>query len=378
MPTRDEIWSAARRLHAHLVRRHYNRGLLRGPDAGVRFNLRLWRFFKSTLDFVPWKDDYVFMQTQGYWILANWMLHEATGLPGYRDLAIEATEATLALQVPEGYWQYPLPERRHLIATVEGDWGAVGLLASHTREPRPEFLAGAVRWYDSLVRRIGFQDHAPGKAINYFDKPRGKVPNNSVEAGWLFLRLWRATGDTRFLEHVDALLDFIAAAQLPSGELPYVVEGPYERGRVHYLCFQYNAFQLLKLAWSEALRPDARTKTILAALARFLEKGVTSTGASAADCSSEMPEADYYTAVLAAALHAAARMGIARTTELSERCYARTLARQRRDGSLGYSSGDYGFLRDGRSYPRPQVMTLFHLLYPCCGDGFEKQSPVES
>ena len=26
--------------------------------------------------------------------------------------------------------------------------------------------------------------------------------------------------------------------------------------------------------------------------------------------------------------------------------------------------GDYGFLRDGRSYPRPQVMTLFHLLYP--------------
>ena len=58
--------------------------------------------------------------------------------------------------------------------------------------------------------------------------------------------------------------------------------------------------------------------------------------------------------------------------ELSERCYARVLQRQRPDGSFAYTTGDYGFLRDGRSYPRPQVMTLFHLLYPACGNGFER------
>ncbi|MGD1104910.1 MAG: hypothetical protein ABSA59_22925 [Terriglobia bacterium] len=390
MPTDQELIRAAERLHAHLLKRHYSQGLVHGPDAGVRFHLRLWRFFKAALAFVPWNDDYVFLQSQGYWILSNWMLHETTGEQKYRALALESTEATLRSQQPEGFWLYPLPERKHLIATVEGNWGAIGLLATYAREPRKELLQAAVRWYDYLVGRIGFQAHAPGKAINYFDKPRGKIPNNSTEAAWLFLRLWKATGDARFVEHVDAMLDFLANAQLPTGELPYIVEGPHEKGRIHYLCYQYNAFQFLKLAWAAALRSDPRTRRILSALAGFLAKGVTKAGASAADCFHAKPETDYFTAVLAAALREAQKLPIAdcrlpiladrqssivnpqsEARERSERCYARLLRRQRPDGSFAYTTGDYGFLRDGRSYPRPQVMTLFHLLYPACGNGFE-------
>jgi hypothetical protein len=117
---------------------------------------------------------------------------------------------------------------------------------------------------------------------------------------------------------------------------------------------------------------------------------VTETGASAADCFHSMPETDYYTAVLAAALWEAQRLPIgegqfvrspelqwsavrsaAELRTLSERCYSRLLKRQRPDGTFAYTEGDYGFLRDGRSYPRPQVMTLFHLLYPAGGNGFE-------
>ena len=375
MPTDQELFRAAERLHAHLLKHHYSQGLLHGPDAGVRFQLRLWRFFKAALDFVPWNDDYVFMQSQGYWILSNWMLHEATGEPAYRALALESTEAALRLQQPGGFWLYPLPERKHLIATVEGNWGAIGLLATYAREPRKEFLHAAVRWYDYLVGRIGFQAHTSGEAINYFDKPRGKIPNNSVEAVWVFLRLWKATGDARFIGHVDAMLDFLASSQLPTGELPYIVEGPHEKGRIHYLCYQYNAFQFLKLAWAASLRPDARTRRILLALAGFLAKGVTKSGASAASCSQTQPETDYFTAVLGAALREAHESACvnpqSEAQELSERCYTRVLQRQRPDGSFGYTTGDYGFLRDGRSYPRPQVMTLFHLLYPACGNGFE-------
>jgi hypothetical protein len=346
--------------------------MVHGPDAGVRFNLHLWRFFKAALDFIPWNDDYVFMQSQGYWILSNWMLHEATGEPKYRTLAMESTEATLRMQQSEGFWLYPLPERKHLIATVEGDWGAIGLLASYAREPRKEFLQAAIRWYDYLVGKIGFQAHTYGKAINYFDKPRGKIPNNSMEAVWLFLRLWKASGDARFTEHVDAMLDFLADTQTPTGELPYVVDGPYETGRIHYLCYQYNAFQFLKLVWAAALRSHARTHLILSALAGFLAHGVCKTGASAADCFHATPETDYYTAVLAAALWEAKGLGPSGAGELSERCYARTLLRQRPDGSFAYTTGDNGIFRDGRSYPRPQVMTLFHLLYPVCGNGFER------
>jgi hypothetical protein len=279
----------------------------------------------------------------------------------------------LAQQNPEGFWAYPLPERQHLIATIEGDWGAVGLLASYAREPRAEFLAGAVRWYDFLVTRIGFQDHASGKAINYFDRPRGKVPNNSTATAWFFLRLWEAAGDDRFLQPVNPLLDFVAAVQLPSGELPYVVESPFESRREHYLCFQYNAFQFLNLAGAVALGPGARARPILTSLARFLAQGVLPGGASAADCRRARPEVDYYTAVLAAALSEAAKLGLVESGALSDRCYARLLERRRPDGSFIYSTGDYGFLRDTRSYPRAQAMTLYHLLYPYCGNGFETQ-----
>lgn len=378
MPDRDQLFRAAERLHAHPLRRHYDRGLVRGPDAGVRFNLRLWRFAKSALDFFPWRDDYVFMQTQGYWVLANWMLFEATGEARYRELALECTEATLRLQQPQAFWHYPLPERKHLIATVEGDWGAIAALASHAREPRPDFLQTAVRWYDYVVTKIGFQDHAPGRAINHFDRPRGKVPNNSVGAAWLFLRLWKASGKARFLEHVEALLDFLKAVQLPSGELPYIVESPQERGRVHFLCFQYNAFQFLKLGWLARLKSGTQADSLLPPLARFLSGGVTASGASAADCAHEKPEVDYYTAVLGAALCEAAQKGFLTSQGPSDRCYARWLERQRPAGGFVHSTGDYGFLADSRSYPRPLVMTLFHLLYPFCGNGFERQSKVGS
>jgi len=372
---REQLLHSAQSLHAYLLRRHYQRGLLHGPDSGVRFNLRAWRFLKSALAFLPWRDDYVFMQTQGYWVLANWMLFEATGEARFREIALHSTEATLALETAEGYWTYPLPERQHLIATLEGIWGASALLATFLRKPRREFADGAVRAYDFIMKRIGFQDHPRGKAINYFDRPRGKVPNNSVIAAWFFLRLWKTTDDSRFLEHVKPLLDFIEAVQLPSGEIPYIVEGPYERARPHYLCFQYNAYQFLHLAWSARLKPDLVAQPLLARLARFLQSGVRPNGACANDCARVArggPEVDYYTAALGAALHEADRMRLIEGTALSERCYSRVLAHQKPDGRFVFSTGDYGLLSDQRSYPRPQAMTLFLLLYGCgLGDGFK-------
>lgn len=373
MVNREQLFNSAERLHAHLFKAHYQRGLLSGPDSGVRFNLRAWRFVKSATRFLPWRDHFVFMQTQGYWVLANWMLFEATGMKRYREIALGCTEATRQLQQSDGYWVYPLRERKTLVATVEGNWGAIAMLASHAREPRPGLLQSATRWYDYLANNIGFQNHSTGKAVNYYQMPRGKVPNNSVEAAWLFARLWKASGDEKYLVHIDSLLDFIAEVQLETGELPYVVESTYEHERIHYLCFQYNAFQFLKLVWLDSLRTGTRAPSIIAKLAGFLARGVRASGASAYDCATADrggPEVNYYTAVLAAALHEAAQYGLPDATELSRGCYARCIERQRKDGSFGFSTRDYGFLRDSRSYPRAQAMTLFHLLVPDCGDGF--------
>jgi hypothetical protein len=375
MPTNAALIDSAERLHSYLYRTHYRDGILHGPDPGVRFNLRAWRFLKSALDFIPWGDDYVFTQTQGYWVLANWQLYEATGDARYREIAIRSSEATLALETGEGYWKYPLPERRHLIATLEGIWGGAALLATYRREARSEILDGALRAYEFIVNRIGFQDHTIGKVINYFDKPRGKVTNNSVIAAWYFLRLWEATREERYLEHVGALLDFAAAVQLPSGELPYIIGNQYERSRPHYLCYQYNAFQFLQLAWANALRPGRWAEELIPKLAGYLATGVQPSGACAKNChyaGGGGPEVDYYTGAMAAALYEAQRLRLGVPPELIDACYNRLLAHQRSDGGFDYSYRDYGFLSDHRSYPRYLAMTLFHLLYPVCGNGFEK------
>ncbi|MGH9444802.1 MAG: hypothetical protein ACRD3O_03630, partial [Terriglobia bacterium] len=146
---------AAKRLHAYLVRRHYAAGLLHGPDPGVRLNWRAWRFLKSAFNFLPWRDDYVFMQTQGNWALANWLLYDVTGEPRFREIALQSTEATRTLQTADGYWRYPLPERRHLIATLEGIWGSIALLATFSRTSQPELLGAATRAYDFIVNNIG-------------------------------------------------------------------------------------------------------------------------------------------------------------------------------------------------------------------------------
>jgi hypothetical protein len=375
MPTPEQILESSEQLHDLLLRRHYTRGLLHGPDPGVRFNLRLWRFARSALDFIPWGDDYFFTQTQGNWVMANWLLHDATGKDRYREIALESTDAALALQRPEGYWAYPLPERRHLIAALEGIWGATVMLATYSRTSRADLLQAAVRVYDFILARIGFQKHDPGEAINYFDKPRGKVPNNSVIAVWFFLRLWRASGDERFLEHVSPMLQFIAAVQMTGGEIPYIVDSPLERARPHYLCFQYNAHQFLHLCRSEQLHPGLGAKPILAKLWQFLRRGVRRNGSCANDCASverSWPEVNYYTAALGSALHQAHRLGLEASDEAAQRCFARVLEHQRSDGSFGFSRGDYGFLRDNRSYPRQQAMILFHLLSSISGDAFRQ------
>jgi hypothetical protein len=75
---------------------------------------------------------------------------------------------------------------------------------------------------------------------------------------------------------------------------------------------------------------------------------------------------------MAAALDEARRLRLGVPPELIDACYNRLLAHQRSDGGFDYSYRDYGFLSDHRSYPRYLAMTLFHLLYPACGNGFEK------
>lgn len=361
-PPAPRLLEAALRLHARIETDHLSDGRLAGDDQGVRWNIRVWRFWKSYFPALAPHPRHFFLQGQGYWALANWTLFDLTGNPRFAALAREATEAVDEAQREDGAWAYPLRVRRHLVATVEGDFGALTLLEGYRRGLGEHLLASARAWHDFVELRIGYQEHPRGLAVNYFDRPRGMVPNNSAEWAWMLGRFASATGDTRFLGRVPGLLGFLEAVQLPSGELPYELGGRFEaRTRIHYLCYQYNAFQCMKLAWLAEAHGEPRARGLAVRIARFLTGGVTPQGAVRASCRSRRPEVVYYADAVGTALHTVTRLGWADHGALADRAFAWVLSRQREDGGFPFSRGDYLFLADRNRYPRYLATTLYHL-----------------
>lgn len=360
---RDQLLESARRVHKYLLTECWREGALRGPTPGVRWNLRIWRFAKAYLPFVAWRDDTVSYQGQGYWILANWLLHRITAEDSYAETALECSRFVVESQRPDGSWPNPMPERRHLVTNIEGVWAGAGLLATYKRAGDEACLGAAKAWWRFMEDKIGYQEHGTsGAAVNYFDTPRGKVPNNSTAAMWFLSELADATGDTSYHDRARQMLSFVASVQTHTGEIPYELSGEsYPRSVPHYQCFQYNAFQLIDLyhfrkrTGCEAVRPVAEK------LAQFLATGVTASGACRYSCGSELPRVVYHAHTLAYALSCATHWGLDDYSELSTRAYKWTLEQQRPDGSFPFSKRDYFFLQDSRAYPANLAMAVCHL-----------------
>jgi hypothetical protein len=360
---------AARRLHRYLLKKHWNGQAVVGPDPGIRFNARIGRFIKSYFDFLPWSDNLIYAQAQKYWILSNWLMAdlELSEKEECQDIAVTCAEYLLAVQRPEGYWEYPNPEWKDRIATVEGNYATMGLLETYCRTNHEPFLAGAKKWYEFAVEQIGFQGTNGLLAINYFGN-RGKlmVPNNSASALRTFAMLASATNDNHYLEYCPGMVTWLNKVQLGTGELPYAVAGSNANGkkdRIHFLCYQYNAFQFLNLVDYFRMTGDSTIWPVLKNLACFVAAGVSETGASWYDCHHEKPEVPYYTIAAGAALRQATQLEIGNYSSIADRAYQRVLSQQRSDGCIAfYSQGNYGVLTDRRSYPRYLSMILYHLL----------------
>jgi hypothetical protein len=359
---------AAQKLHRFLLDNHWNgRELLFGPDPGIRFNARIGRFVKSYTRFLRWSDDLFYMQAQGYWVLNNWLLYRRHGDEQYRSLAERTSESVLTLQRKEGYWPYPNPEWRGRVATVEGCFAALGLMETFAHTGEQRFLDGAIRWQRYLREVIGYRlQSMPGMlAVNYFAHNSGTgggVPNNSTLALWTAARLTQLTGDASLSAENDAMLAWLAHVQRADGELPYQVVGEGERPRVHFLCYQYNAFEFMDLAHYHRITGDGRALPLMESLAGYLTRGLEG-GTARYECAAAGPEVAYYTTAVAQALSQAERLGLVEAPPDVDRAYRRTLAMQRRDGGFPYySTGNYGVLSDRRSYPRYLVMMLHHLI----------------
>ena len=349
--------ASAAALHRYLVENHLRDGVLVGPDAGVRINLRAGRFVKSYTRRLPWHDDLCYMQTQGYWSLANWKLEEG-------EFAVACANGIVARQRRDGAWNYPNPEWRNRVATVEGSWAAIGLIEAFRRTGDSTYLDAALRWHRYLEAKIGWCEAPGGSAVEYFaSDPIPAVTNNSTLAAWLLAELADVTGDKAFLARCEPMLAFIATVQRPSGELPYRVSAARAGGPVdHYQCSQYNAFQLLDLIRYAELTSDPAAASIVTRLAGFLVELVTPEGTIPYACDRRQPQVTYHLAAVAAALGEAAGRGVPACGRASAALFARVVECQQADGGFSHSRRDYGFLADRRSYPRNLAMILLHLL----------------
>ncbi len=354
---------AALKLHQYIQKTHWNGEALLGPDPGLRFHSRIWRFFKSYLRFIAWKDYSYFLQCQGYWNWNNWKLFDLTKKSSYKEIAIACTDSIIKMQTQGGYWEYPLPEWKKKIATVEGDYAAFGLLETYKHTKEKHLLEGVIKWYDFLIDQTGFQIYKDSKCINYFAGQNGRlVPNNTTLTLELFSELYQLTRNKKYLKTCDDMIQFLYYVQRESGEFPYAFETPDIQGRGHFLCYQYNAFQFLDLVHYWENTKDTKTYDILHNLIRYLQSGLHPNGHSRYNCRKAYPEVTYYTAVLGAAFLKAKEIGLGDYEEYENKAYRWVLKRQNKKGGFIYSSRNYGILSDRRSYPRYLCMILKHLL----------------
>lgn len=374
----NQYMQAAVRLHQYMGNRHWNGKALVGPDPGIRFNAKIGRFVKSYLSFVPWSDQLTYMQSQAYWISSNWLLFDLLQDEKYRDIALACTQHVSAAQRPAGYWEYPNPEWKGRIATVEGCFAALAMMESYARAGESRFLTGARRWYDYVLNEVRFQEYDGTLAINYFaNVSGGMVPNNSTLALWTFARLSQVTADKAFCETCAQMVRFLQTVQLPSGELPYVVTDLEGNGRIHFLCYQYNAFEFMDLVSYFRITNDEEVWPVLEKLAAYLSTGVTDRGACRHDCSHTAPEVLYYSVAIAQALSQATTLGLGDYSMLVDRAYLNVTSRQRADGSFAFHSRcNYAILCDRRSYPRYLSMILNHLLRECMNEKLLGQDSV--
>ena len=278
--------AAPMHLHAYLVAAHWRDQKLLGPDPGLRLNYRIYRFVKSALRWLPWSDDVYFVQAQAYWILDNWYLLDLTGEERFGEIARACSDSVIQRQRPDGGWDYPVREWKGRTATVEGVWGAIGLLASFRHTGEAKYLDAALKWHAYMVDQIGFQQAGDLIAVNYFAHDRrARVPNNTALLLRFLADLAETTSDRTYLERCPRLVAFLRSVQMPNGEIPYAVNGLDSGGeRLHFQCYQYNAFQALHIMHYYEVTSDPSVLPIIHSILTYLSNGIAEDGRAYYDC----------------------------------------------------------------------------------------------
>lgn len=346
------------RLQKYISNEHWDGRVIVGPDPIGKINWRVTRFVRSYIPWFPQDDRYVYLQGQAYWILGNLKLFDITNNAHYMEIAEQCGDEIVARQPVDGAWRHPpIRGRKGFISTVEGVWASLGLIALYRKSRKLHYLESALKWYHFQINQVGFQRLDQGLAANYYSHSTSMVPNVSTMLLWLAAELYSVTNDDKYLDKTSEMLNFINYTQLDTGELPYSYPD-----RIHFMCFQYNAFQFVDLAHYYSITENDKCLKIMKRLASFLAAGLSDKGYCRYNCSRDVPEVHYWTAALATALRMASEFKLGDYLQLSENAYQYLLTRQRSDGSFNFSEHNYVFFNDKRSYPRYLAMLLYFML----------------
>lgn len=354
----NKYFTAALKLHRHLIEMHWDGRAIVGPDPIGKINWRVTRFVGSYFPWLLQDDRYVYLQGQAYWILGNLLFFDITSDFQYMVIAEQCADEIVARQPSDGAWRHPpIRGRMGFISTVEGVWASLGLIDAYRKLGKVSYLDSAFKWYNFQINHIGFQKVDNGLAANYYAHSTSIVPNVTTMLLWLAAELYQITNDHQYIDYMQKMLQFIEYSQLNTGELPYAIPS-----RTHFMCYQYNAFQFLDLANFYKLMREEKVRLMISKMGHYLSTGITESGSCCYNCFKKNPEVNYWTAAIAAALNRAFQLGLGPYQDLYDHAYQRVLSKQNSNGSFHFSEKNYLFLSDKRSYPRQQAMIMYFLL----------------
>ncbi|MDC0527071.1 hypothetical protein OAO35_03900, partial [Euryarchaeota archaeon] len=302
---------------------------------------------------------------QGYWIINNWKFFELTSRIEYARKSLETSKKLASKQSVEGCWKITHGNKkwRGVVSTVDNTFAALGLLETYKVTKSEEFLKSAEAWANYLIQNVGFHKYDYGYSIKYFSgKPSPAVPNNNTLVLWFLAELSNVTRNIEYIRFNERIIDFLEKVQKETGELPYSVESSEVVGKEHYICFQYNAFELIDLLNFYRISPVKKLDRIIIRLSKFLLQAFDEKGASKFDCSHSFPNIFYYTSKVISALLLSKKFGFIDNVPFINNSLNLLLSNQNIDGSFPYSTNEYMFFKDKRFYPKESNFILSALL----------------
>jgi len=165
----------------------------------------------------------IFPATQGWDIPAEIELYQITGKEKYFGRAKKSADWLIENQ-KEGYWERPLNcTDCDKIYTVEGGEAALGLIELYEYTGEERYLKPAEEWAEFLVNNITYTRTSNSSIIFQYQYPNKhwRVLNINALSSLVLLKLWKHTGNEKYLTLANESLNFIRENQQPDGRYPY-------------------------------------------------------------------------------------------------------------------------------------------------------------